>query len=94
MKIGDFYLFKDRSVGRILEFPKSSKGFVKLRKIRACVGKYSSKKRIGKPYTYQIIMKKLNLRKKGKLIGTRDKQRKILLKQDKILNKIYYGNQT
>jgi hypothetical protein len=68
-KLGDFVLFKNRTLARITDI---NNGFYKLRCLRKCKGRYSSKKRIGKPYTYQYWIDHKDLKKKSKLIATEE----------------------
>ena len=63
--VGEFYLFKNGTLGRVIHInsnpTKDSYGDVrpniKLRCMRPCIGQYSNKQRIGKPYSYQQLSK-------------------------------------
>ena len=65
-ELGGFYIFPNGTICRVVA---GNCGRLKVRKIRACIGKYSMTERIGKPYTYQgwVSAKSLN---KAERIGT------------------------
>jgi len=71
VKIGDVFEFKDRCFGIVVSLTFSVDR-MKLRKIRACVGKHSEKARIGKPYTYQVYTSEKSIFKKARKIGSEE----------------------
>lgn len=68
---GDIFEFKDGSIGIVTSISMSANQ-IKLRKIRPCVGKYSDKSRIGRPYTYQLYSSENMILKKAKKIGNNE----------------------
>lgn len=70
MKPGDFYIYPNGTIVRITNLRLTGK--VKVRAIKACVGEYSSRTRIGKPYTYQFMTSINRLNKRATRIGTEE----------------------
>ena len=79
LQVGDVLILKSGNIARITDFDFNlkkhygitSNGIMfKLRIASACKGKYSSKKRIGLPYTYQCWTSRDSLKKTAVLIDT------------------------